>query len=111
LQYHQLLKKETMAKSPAKTAEKKVAVKKAAPKAVEIDKVAETILAKLKALDIEHQLQADIEWCIGSYNYDKNPSGLQEAAAAALPVFKQELAKKTKGITAAFVSSIEKIIK
>ncbi len=102
-----------MAKSPAKTAEKKVAVKKAAPKskAAAIDKVSESILAKLKALDIEHQLQADIEWCIGSYNYDKNPSGLKEAAAAALVVFKQELAKKTKGVTATFVSSIEKITK
>ncbi|MBL7871850.1 MAG: hypothetical protein JNM78_09585 [Cyclobacteriaceae bacterium] len=100
-----------MAKSPAKTAEKKVAVKKAAPKSktASIDKVSESILAKLKALNIEHQLQANIEWCIGSYNYDKNPAGLKEAAVEALAVFKQELAKKTKGVTAAFVKSIEAI--
>jgi hypothetical protein len=102
-----------MAKTLVKPSEKKVAVKKAAPKskAISIDKVSETILAKLKTLDIEHQLQADIEWCIGSYNYDKNPTGLKEAAVAALAVFKQELAKKTKGVTAAFVSNIEKITK
>jgi hypothetical protein len=102
-----------MAKTPVKTSENKVAVKKAAPKSktASIDKVSETIVAKLKALDIEHQLQADIEWCIGSYNYDKNPSGLKETAEAALVIFKQELAKKTKGVTAAFVKSIENITK
>jgi hypothetical protein len=102
-----------MAKTPAKAAEKKVAAKKTAPKskATSIDKVSEAILTKLKALNIEHQLQADIEWCIGSYNYDKNPAGLKEAAAKALVIFNQELAKKTKGVTATFVSSIEEVIK
>ena len=102
-----------MAKTIAKTAEKKAPAKKSASKAkvVSIDKVCSDILSKLKTLDIEHQLQANIEWCLGSYSYDNNATGLIEAATIALGVFNAELAKKTKGVTATFVASIEKAIK
>ncbi|HRG79480.1 MAG TPA: hypothetical protein PL167_07705 [Cyclobacteriaceae bacterium] len=101
-----------------KATTKTVAVKKAPakktvikPKTSSIEKVSEEILAKLKALDIEHQLQADIEWCLGSYRFDQNPAGLIESANKALSVFKQELAKKTKGVTATLISGIEKSLK
>lgn len=103
-----------MAKTTTKPAtEKKAPAKKAAakPTTTSIDKVAEDILGKLKTLDIEHQLQADLEWCLGSYRYDQNPIGLYENAAKALAVFKQEQEKKTKGITATFVSGLEKSLK
>lgn len=103
-----------MAKIATKTvADKKTPATKAAakPKTPSIEKVAEEILAKLKALDIEHQLQADIEWCLGSYRYDGNPTGLFDMAAKAVSVFKQELPKKTKGVTATLISGIEKAIK
>lgn len=103
-----------MAKSTTKTVtDKKAPVKKAAakPKAPSIEKVSEEILAKLKTLDIEHQLQADIEWCLGSYRYDSNPAGLLDTASKALSVFKQEQAKKTKGVTATLISGIEKALK
>jgi hypothetical protein len=46
-------------------------------------------------------------WCLGSYNHDHNPVGLIEKASQALVVFKAELAKKTKGITAKFINDIE----
>lgn len=101
-----------------KATTKTVAVKKAPakktvikPKTSSIEKVSEEILAKLKALDIEHQLQADIEWCLGSYRFDQNPTGLIETANKAVFVFKQELTKKTKGVTATFISGIEKSLK
>ncbi len=102
-----------MAKSVTKiVSDKKTPPKKAAakPTTSSIDKVAEDILSKLKTLDIEHQLQADIEWCLGSYRYDHNPAGLFETASKALAVFKQEQAKKTKGVTAALISGIEKAL-
>jgi hypothetical protein len=105
-----------MAKSTTKTVtDKKAPVKKAAPKpkapSIDIEKVSEEILTKLKTLDIEHQLQADIEWCLGSYRYDSNPAGLFDTASKALSVFKQEQAKKTKGVTATLISGIEKALK
>ncbi len=88
---------------PAKAPVKKT-VKASAPAIV---KTAEGILSKLKALNIEHQLQADIAWCLGSYSHDHNPVGLYDVASRALKVFKAELAKKTKGVTAKLVTDIE----
>ena len=75
-----------------------------------IAKVTQTILEKLKALDIEQQLQSDITWCLGSYSYDNNPVGLYEVAAKALVILKIENAKKTKGITAKMIADIEKAL-
>ncbi len=89
-------KAETPAKKPAK-----------AKASVNIVKVSETILDKLKNLSLEPSLQSDIVWCLGSYSHDHNPVGLIEKASQALVLFKAEQAKKTKGITAKFISDIE----
>lgn len=102
-----------MAKATAKTvtapAKKSVAKPKAKTSA-SIEKVSEEVLEKLKSLDLEQQLQADIEWCLGSYRYDQNATGLIEAIGKAHDVLKQAHAKKTKGITATLLSSIEKVL-
>ena|SRR6478736_3780594 len=112
-----------MAKAPAKTSVKATAAKKAAPKKVatkkasaptsssSIEKTSEEILKKLKSLNLDQQLQADLEWCLGSYKYDKNPIGLIESAERALIIFKEALAKKTKGVTAKMISDIESVLK
>ncbi|MCW5912298.1 MAG: hypothetical protein KIT62_14605 [Cyclobacteriaceae bacterium] len=75
-----------------------------------MDAATEAIVEKLRSLDIEHQLQADLEWCLGSYRYDGNPVGLVDAISRALTVLKAEQAKKTKGVTATFISGIEKVL-
>ena len=109
-----------MAKSIAKPTPAKAAPKKAAanatkvtakPKPADLEKVSKSILAKLKSLDLDHQLQSDIVWCLGSYSHDKNPIGLIETAERATNVFKTELARKAKGITAKFITDIEAAIK
>jgi hypothetical protein len=106
-----------MAKATAKAASSKVSApaKKSPskPKAktpVNIEKVSEDILAKLKSLNIENQLQADLEWCLGSYRFDQNATGLLEVIRKAHEVLSQEYAKKTKGITSTLLSSIEKAL-
>lgn len=104
-----------MAKAAAKAtkekaAPKKVAAKKSSNAAPAIDKIAKDALGKLKTLKADAQLQADLEWCIGSYQHDKNPVGLIENLDKALGVFKTELARKTKGITAKFIADIEKAL-
>src|SRR5579872_1349503 len=86
--------------APAKKAAK-------AKTTLNIVKVSESILDKLKNLNLEPGLQSDIVWCLGSYNHDKNPVGLLEKAAQALVIFKAEQAKKTKGVTAKFINDIE----
>ena len=113
-----------MAKAPVKSTIKaetkpasKAPVKKEAakPKAkapiYNIEKAAEEILSKLKALNIEQQLQADIEWCLGSYHADKNPIGLFDMVSRTLTIFKTELAKKTKGVTVKLIDSLEQVLK
>jgi hypothetical protein len=107
---------QTMAKITAKTPLAKAAPKKVTAKATSktpaanIEKLSKSILAKLKTLDLDAQLQADFEWCLGSYSYDKNPIGLIKAATTAVGVFKTELARKTKGITPKLIADIEKAL-
>ena len=107
-----------MAKSTAKATTKttaKAPVKRAAKKTTttvsdsnSIVSTSETILKKLKDLGIDNQLQADIEWCLGSYKADNNPSGLYEMAKRALVVFKDN--KSAKGVTAKLISDLEKAV-
>ncbi len=94
--------------SGKKSVEASTKKKSSAKTSVNILKVTESILEKLKTLNLGPALQSDIVWCIGSYRHDKNPVGLYENAAKAIVLFKAELAKKTKGITTKFISDIEK---
>jgi hypothetical protein len=102
----------TSAKPAAKTATK-TSSSKAKPKAssASIEKVTEDVLRKLQAMGIEQQLQSDIEWCLGSYRNDGNPSGLYEMIERSLSVFESEKAKKTKGVTTKLIEDLEKVLK
>jgi hypothetical protein len=103
-----------MAKETAKPA-KKTATKRSTPAKVkasagetnQIEKVCVESLKKLQELGIEQQLQSDIEWCLGSYRSDQNPSGLYEMAARTLTIFQAEKSKKTKGVTAKMITDLE----
>ena len=100
-----------MAKAPAKSVPKKLSAKpKAKVIAVNIEQITKEALAKLKTLNIEHSLQADIDWCLGSYRADNNPIGLYDMISRALSVFKAEFKKKTKGVTAKLIEDIEKTL-
>jgi len=100
----------TAAKSSSKAPVKRTTAKK--PTTVSdsnpIVKSSETALKKLKDLGIDSQLQADLEWCLGSYKADKNPIGLYEMVRRAVVVFKDN--KDTKGITAKLISDLEKVV-
>lgn len=105
-----------MAKAAAKPAVKKE-TKPAAPKKKTgsspdelIIKACEASLAKLGELDLEHQLQSEINWCLGSYRNDGNPIGLYQMAQRSLEIFRAEQAKKTKGVTAKLISDLEKAL-
>lgn len=99
-----------MAKTNAKTSAK-TPTKAPAKKAPDIETAARTALAKLRELSLDAQLQADLDWCLGSYSYDKNPSGLYEMVGRAIRVFTAERERKTKGVTAKLITDLEKSIK
>jgi hypothetical protein len=96
----------TTAKTPVKRAAKKTTTTVSDSNA--IVSTSETVLKKLKDLGIDNQLQADIEWCLGSYKADNNPSGLYEMVKRALVVFKDN--KSAKGVTAKLISDLEKVV-
>jgi hypothetical protein len=104
-----------MAKTTSKTPTKKVAAKKPAstPKAKtsSLEKTSEDVLTKLRDLGLDAQLQADLEWCLGSYRADQNPSGLYEMLERSLSVFNTAKENKAKGITAKLTGDIEKALK
>ena len=81
-----------MAKTSSKTPTKTVAAKKPAstPKAKtsSIEQASEDALKKLRELGLDTQLQSDLEWCLGSYRADQNPSGLYDMLDRSLGVFK-----------------------
>jgi hypothetical protein len=97
------------AKAPAKKAPAKASLP-ANSTAVIIEKAAREALAKLRSLDIEHQLQADIEWCLGSYQADNNPVGLYDMVNRSIEVFKSQLQLKTKGVTSKLISDLGKAV-
>ena len=76
-----------------------------------LEKASEEALKKLQTLNIDQQLQADLAWCLGSYRFDKNPSGLYEMAGRALTILNAEKAKKTKGVTVKLIGDLEKALK
>jgi len=115
-----------MAKKPVKSAVKKVAkpVKKSAaakkstkpskPKAPAvnpIEKINEEVLKQLKVLNIEPGLQADIQWCLGSYRNDKNPSGLYAMAEKGLVILKAVAGKDPKAVPTKLLDDIAKALK
>ncbi|HQQ98578.1 MAG TPA: hypothetical protein PLX35_15010 [Cyclobacteriaceae bacterium] len=108
--------KATTAKATSKPAEKETKAKKApaakkTPNPNELIVAAcEVSLAKLNQLGIEHELQAEINWCLGSFQNDGNPIGLYQMAERSLIVFKTEQAKKTKGVTATLIKDLEKAL-
>ena len=96
-------------KLTAKAPAKKVTTK--AKPSPGIETLSKAVLDKLIALKLDHQLQADIEWCLGSYSHDNNPVGLIDALQRASLLFKGELTKKTKGVTAKLVTDIDEALK
>jgi hypothetical protein len=101
----------TSSKTPVKTEKKKAAPKKEVPANDQIVKACEISLGTLATLDIEHALQSEINWCLGSYRNDGNPIGLFQMAERSLAVFRAEQSRKTKGVTAKLVGDLEKALK
>ncbi len=100
-----------MAKTASKSAAKeprKAAARPSRSTAMSIETASEEALRKLRSLGLEQPLQNDLEWCLGSYRADGNPSGLYLMVERAIDVFRTEQGKKTKGITAKLVNDLQK---
>lgn len=66
-----------------------------------------TALKKLNDPDTT-ELQSKLEWCIGSYDHDKNPAGLVEYGAVTLQTLKDIKKENPRKINKKVIESIEK---
>lgn len=70
-------------------------------------KTAQTALDKIKSLNIEEGLVKDLEWCLGSYQYDGVPTGLVAICKEALQLLKAEKEKKPRSVPKKLIDSLE----
>ena len=57
------------------------------------------------------ELQAKLAWCIGSYDYDKNPSGLSEFGGMALKALSRFKEKNPKKVTKKLIDGLDAAIR
>lgn len=67
-------------------------------------------IKKLKNEDLIG-IQEKLEWCLGSYEFDKNPSGLHEYGVETLRILKDVKSKQPRKVTKKVIEDLEKAIK
>jgi len=55
-------------------------------------------------------IQSKLEWCIGSYEFDKNPAGLHEYGSKSLEVLKSVKEKQPRKVTKKVIDGLEKAL-
>ncbi len=71
----------------------------------------EAVVALQKLNDKKYtDIQSKLEWCIGSYGYDKNPAGLHEFGAQSLDVLRKVKAKEPRKVTKKVIDNLEKAL-
>ena len=57
-----------------------------------------------------NNIQTKLEWCLGSYEYDKNPEGLFEYGIKSLDTLKKVKSKEPRKVTKKMIDGLEKAI-
>lgn len=55
-------------------------------------------------------IQAKLEWCIGSYSFDKNPAGLHEFGVKSLDLLKKVKSKEPRKVNKKVIDALEKAL-
>jgi len=97
--------------APAKKAPAKKTTTKADP-ATQLEKACKDVVAKLQKMENgQHQeLREKLEWCIGSYNYDKNPEGMVEYGKKASGALKEIREESPRKVSKKLVDDLDKAL-
>jgi hypothetical protein len=57
-----------------------------------------------------NEIQSKLEWCLGSYDYDKNPEGLFEYGIKSLDTLKKVKTKEPRKVNKKVIDGLEKAI-
>jgi len=104
------------ASSPKKTPPmKKGPTKKTADQAdpaTKLEKACKDAVAKLQTMENGkyQEIREKLEWCIGSYNYDKNPEGLIEYGKKASDAFKELREENPRKVSKKLVEDLDKAL-
>lgn len=104
-------KAEPKAKAAPKAAAAKTNGKAAAGDPAE--KLAQTCqeaAAKFEKMSDEKytEIKEKLEWCVGSYSYDKNPAGLKEYGGKAIDLLKEAKKEKPRLVSQKLITDLEK---
>lgn len=107
-------KKAAPAKKAA-TTKKAAAPKKAAAKsepASKLEKACKDAVAKFQKMEGDQykDILEKLEWCIGSYNYDKNPEGLVQYGKQASDLLKEARKENPKKISQKLIDDLDKAL-
>nr|WKN37719.1 hypothetical protein K4G66_03225 [Tunicatimonas sp. TK19036] len=54
------------------------------------------------------EIKEKLEWCVGSYSYDKNPAGLKEYGGKAIDLLKEAKKEKPRLVSQKLITDLEK---
>jgi hypothetical protein len=77
---------------------------------IKIEKVCIEAKEKLEKLGVEQKVQEELQWVLGSYNYDNNPVGLYEIGSKALEVLKDVKKGAPKKVSQKLIDTLEAAI-
>jgi hypothetical protein len=94
---------------------KRAATKKSSAKVdpgTQLEKVCKEAVAKLQKMEnVKYQeVRENLEWCIGSYNYDRNPSGIIEFGRKAVDIFKEARDENPRKVSKKLVADLDKAL-
>ena len=71
----------------------------------------EAVVAFQKLNDGKYSdIQSKLEWCIGSYGFDKNPSGLREYGVQSLDLLRKVKSKEPRKVNKKVIDALEKAL-
>ena len=105
-------KKTTTTKASADKPAKKATTKKAADPVANLAQKCQEAATKLEKMEGQQyqEVKEKIEWCLGSYNYDKNPEGLKEYGQRAADVLKEARQEKPRQVSQKLIDDLEKAV-
>lgn len=75
-----------------------------------LEKTVLSALEKLEKLKLDEQLQAELNWCLGSYEYDQNPVGVIEKSSKALELLKSKREENARAVSKKLIEDLEKLV-
>ena len=101
------------ASAPAKkTTAKKATSSRATDPGAELAKQCQQVAAKLDKMEGQQfqEIKEKLEWCLGSYNYDKNPAGLADYGKQAIEKLKEARQENSRQISQKMIDDLEKAL-